>query len=308
MSVSTPYTETTPGSVSRMNRTTVITDTGANLSVLDKTKHKIVACSSTGSGYTLDHAYLFTEDGTTAIDLRTLAAHTHTSSADGGDIGSLYSAEPNVYYTDLLMSKTDDLKKAQWIEAITSTGVITDDTDGTTFERSIKLDSGATSGASAQISYPHISADLARNLIFECKLRFGTATSLAFHSGVGADDITAADSNTRKVQVELCTTTNNNFFLRTANGSANSASDTGIAFSTTRVYLRVNHYPTLGTPETDLLVDNGTLLQKTTNIPVSGSTAHVNLLKHSMKNSTAASRTMFCYPTRLRYYMTDLWA
>jgi len=308
MSVNDPWATGTPGSTSRVNRVTVITGTGAELSVLDKTKFRLVSCSSTGSGFTLDHIYLASTDGTTWIDLSGAAVHTHTGSTDGGDFGSIFSAEPNVYYTDLLMSKTDDLKRAQWIETITSTGVITDDTDVTTGERSIKLDSGATSGASAQISYPHISADFARNMIFECKLRFGTATSLAFHSGVGADDITAADSNTRKVQIELCTVTNNNFFLRTANGSANSASDTGIAFSTSRVYLRINHYPTLGTPETDLLVDNGTVLQKTTNIPVSSSTAPINLLKHSMKNSTAASRTMFCYPTRLRYYMTDLWA
>jgi hypothetical protein len=305
MSVSDAWTSTTPGSTARKNRTSVITDTGSVLDGLDKTKHKIVTCSSTGSGYTLDHAYLFTEDGTSAIDLSTTGAHTHADSSEGGALIDIIIANPKIF--DLSLTKTNDLKKAQWIETVTSTGTIEDNTDGTTGERSIRLRPNGTSGASAQISYPHLKLDFSAGSMYQAKLQIETATSIALHSGVGADDVTAADSNTRKYQAEVCTVTNNNWWLRTASGSANSASDSGIAISTSRVAISIVHYPTLGTPRADLQVDAGTLLQKTTNIPVDQATADINLIKHSVKNSTAADRPLKVYGSRLQYKVSDNW-
>ena len=296
MSLGNEWDNITPASASKLNGVTLTYGTGAYLATLDKTKHKLLVCTSTGSGYTLDHLYLCTTDGTNAIDITPL------SSIDINLIEVLYS---NPEVIDLLLTKTDDLKKAQWIEAITSTGVISDDTDGTTGERSIKLDSGATSGASAQISYPHLQLDFSKRALFEAKIRIGTASSLAFHIGVGADDITAADSNTRKIQCELCTVTNNNFWLRTATGSANSSSDTGVAFGTSRTPIEIRHFP--AEAKTELYVGSGSSLVKTTNIPVDSTTADNNLVKFSLKNSTAASRTMFCYGARLAYYVSDEW-
>jgi len=303
MTTNKPWPASFPASTAKLNKGDVITDTGANLAALDKTKHKIVACSSTGSGFTLDHAYLFKEDGSGSLDLNSINNHTHTSTAgDGGGVLSIFSW--NNTFCTLLLSRVNDLDKANWIQTVTSTGVITNDTDGTTGERSIKLDSGATSGATATINYPHLKLNFANSFLYSTKLRFGTASSLAFHSGVGADDTSAADSNTIKCQAELCTTTNNNFWLRTANGSANSASDIGIAFSTNRVAIDIEHSP--GNTTTYMYI-GGTTLTKTTNIPTSGATADANLIKHSLKNNTAASRTMFCYPARLHYYISDTW-
>jgi len=303
MTVNKPWTSASPSSTSKLNRGSVINDTGANLSALDKTKHKIVTCSSTGSGYTLDHAYLFTEDGTDKVDLTLTGVHSHTGSSDGGGVDGLALDNPTFF--DLILTKTTDNLKANWIQTVTSTGVITDDTDGTTGERSIKLDSGATSGSGATISYPHLQLDWSKNAMLQAKIRIGTASSLAFHVGVSADDITAADSNTRKIQAELCTTTNNNFWLRTADNSANSASDTGVAFGTSRTPIRIKHYPAV--PKTMLYVGSGSELTKSSNIPVTSVTADNNLVKFSLKNSTAASRTMFCYGARLQYYVSDEW-
>ena len=305
MSVSTPWTNSTPASTARNNRTGVITDTGANLAALDKTKHKIVTCSSTGSGYTLNHAYLFLEDGTDKVDLMSTDAHTHADSTTGGSLTDILIANPKVFV--LPLTKTDDLLKANWIQTVTSTGTIEDSTDGTTGERSIRLRPNGTSGAASSISYPHLKLDFGATSVFQAKLQIETATSLALHSGVACDFVTDADSNTRKLQAEVCTATNSNWWLRTASGSANSASDTGIAITANRVAINIVHYPTLGTPRADLLVDTGTLLQKTTNIPTSNATAENNLIKHSIKNSTAADRPLKVYGSRLQYKVSDNW-
>jgi len=304
LSISGPYDELTPGSVAKLNRTNVITMDGVDLASLDKTKFRIVTCTATGSGFTIDHVYLFSTDGTTAIDLSAGAAHTHSSSSDGGEVIKIFESNPTA--CDLWLSKTNDLDKANWIQTTTGTATIANDTDGTTGERSIKLLTGATSGSGSTISYPHLKLGFGNYCFYQTKLRISTFSSLALHTGVGADDITAADSNTRKFQAEICTTTNNNWWLRTANGSANSASDTGIAATANRVKVDIEQDPLAGTPTTYLYID-GVVLSKTTNIPIDQATADNNLIKHSIKNSTAADRPLFVYPSRLYYKINDTW-
>jgi len=291
---------TTAGSTSKLNLMTVPSGSGAYLDTLDKSKHKIVVCTATSGTLTVDHVYVASADGTQWIDLADIIGGSGST-----NVIEVFLGDPK--FLDLALTKTQDLKKAQWIETVTSTGTIEDYTDGTTGERGIRLRPNGTSGASAQVSYPHLKLDFSKTAMFQTKLQIETATSMAFHTGVGADDITAADSTTRKFQPEFCTTTNNNWWLRTANGSAQSGSDSGIAISTSRVAIRVNHYPTLGTPETDLQVDTGTLLQKTTNIPITSATADNNLIKHSVKNSTAADRPIKTFGSRLSYTVSDNW-
>lgn len=309
-SLGEPWDESTPGSASKKNLTSVISMEGDDLALLDKTKFKILACTATGSGFTVDHVYLTTADGTSVVDVTSVLPHKHGSDTDGGSISEIDWW--NNTWMDLCLTKTTDLYEANWasavfwIRTVTSTGSVENSTDGTTGERSIRLRPNGTSGSGATISYPHLKLDFSKRSFFETKLRIETATSLALHSGVGADDVTAADSNTRKYNAEVCTATNSNWFIRTANGSANSTSDTGVAISTNRVAIHLNHLPELGTPETDLYVD-GTIFQKTTHIPVDSTTASNNIIKHSIKNSTAADRPMHTYGTRLRYWVSDNW-
>jgi len=297
--------DTTAGSTSKLNLMTIPSGSGTYLQTLDKTKHKLVACTSTSSGLTINHVYLASDDGTTWIDLQSLIAHTHADSTTGGSLIDIEVANPK--YFDLVLTKTSDLYKANWIQTVTSTGTIEDLSAGLTGPMYIRLRPNGTSGSGSTISYPHLKLNFAKTAIYQTKLLIETATSIALHTGVGADDVTAADSNTVKFQAEVCTVTNNNWWLRTASGSANSASDTGIAISTSAVAVKIVHYPTLGTPETDLQIDTGTLLQKTTNIAISGATADANLIKASVKNSTGADRPLKFYGARLRYEVSDTW-
>lgn len=295
----------TSASDSKLNIMTVISGTGAELAALNKSRHKLVVCTSTGSGLTVDHVYLANNAGDAFIDITQSIAHTHSADDDGGSLVFIYQGNPKT--CDLWLTKTDDLKKAQWIETVTSTGSIEDNTDGTTGERAIRLRTNATSGATATISYPHLKLGFASSALYKAKLRMETFSSIAVNTGVGADDTSAAASNTRKFAAELCTTTNNNWWLRTANGSANTASDTGIAGTANRVSIKILHRMDLGTPEDDLTIDSGTTLQKTSTIAFDNATADNNLIKHSVKNNTAADRPLLVYGSRLAYEISDNW-
>ncbi len=292
---------TTAGSTSKLNLVTVTSGTGTYLSGLDKTKHKLVVCTSTSGGLTADHVYLADSTGTTWIDLADIIGTSGTT-----NIINIFIGDPKFF--DLMLTKTNDLDKANWNQTVTSTGTIANDTDGTDFSRSIKLLTGATSGSGSTISYPHLQNDFSKTSMFEFKVRLSATTALAYHAGVGADDVTAADSNIIKYNAEVCTTLGANWYLRTASGSANSTSDSGTAFTTSRTGIRIEHYPTAGTPRADMYIGAGTVFQKTTNIPITGVTADNNLIKHSLKNSAAADKNAFIYGTRLRYSINDEWA
>ena len=293
------------GSPSKLNKMTVVSGTGSYLASLDKDQHKIFVCTSSGSGFTEDHVYLCTEDGLSVIDITNINSHTHYDDSDGGPFVRILSANNGVM--DLVLTKTQDLDKANWIQTTTSTGTIENKTDGTTGERSIRLRPNGTSGSGASISYPHLKLDFSEPSNFSTKLQIETASNLALHSGVNCDFVTDSDSNTVKYNAEVCTTTNLNWWLRTANGSSTSRSDSGLAISTSRVAISLSHRPDEGTPHVDLYLDTNSAFQKTTNIPTSGASSSDNVIKHSIKNSTGSDRPLLVYGTRLSYVVSDNW-
>ena len=293
---------TTPADDVRMNRTTNISNTGAVLAALDKTKFGILICTLDGSSLFKDHVYLCNAAGNSLIDISGSAAHTHSSASDGGELNLLFSG--NSKHIDLGLTKVQDCQKANWDQTVVSGGTIEDKTDGTTGERSIRLRPNTTSGGAASIRYPHLKMDFSMESFYQAKLQLESTSSLAFHTGVGADLITVADTNNRKMQAEVCTATNQNWWLRTGNGSANSASDTGIAITTSRVGIRMNNFPGVST---QLQVGTGTMLEKTSNVPSDGGTGTSNLITHSIKNSTTADKPLLVYGTRIVYTVSDDW-
>src|SRR4030095_6608579 len=89
-----PIWNVTVHSDNRMNRMTNIPNTGAVLAALDKTKHGLLICTQSGSGLIVDHVYLCNAAGDALIDLSSGAAHTHSSSPDGGDFINIFAANP----------------------------------------------------------------------------------------------------------------------------------------------------------------------------------------------------------------------
>jgi hypothetical protein len=301
MVVNTPIWATTVGDDTRLNRMTNISNTGAVLATLDKTKFGLFLCTLDGSGLLKDHVYLCNTAGDALIDISVTGTHSHTGSADGGFLNDLFRLNPK--HMELSLTRTHDLKQAQWITALTSGGTIEDNIDGTTGERSIRLRTNTTLGGAATIVYPHLKLDWSGLAFFQAKIRLENAASLALHSGIACDHITASDTNNRKLQAEVCTVTNQNWWLRTADGTTNSASDTGIAITTSRTGIRIKHLLS----SANLLIGTGTELEKTSNLPTSGTTNDDNLIKHSIKNNAAADKPMHVYGSRVVYTVSDTW-
>lgn len=303
--VSGPWTDQTPGSVSRVNKVTVISGPGSDLAGLDKDLHVLYKCTETGSGLIIDHVYQTSTDGTSLIDLSSIASHSHSSTAQGGALVDIYSGNP--LHMDTGPRYVFDITEVDYANTTTSTATIVDNTDGTTGEGAILMATGTTSGSAASIRKSGLKLNFAKRSFFQTKLRIGTATSIAYHGGPNVDLVTDLDSNTVKYGAEFCTTTNNNWHLRSATGSAKSSSDSGIAISANRVAIRLEHRPTEGTPRVDMQIDANTLFQKTSDVPVTGTTTFTQLFRHSFKNSTAADRTLFVYGSRLAYEILDNW-
>jgi hypothetical protein len=300
-----PFDDQTPFSYSKANGMTVISGTGTDLETLDKAQFRIVFCTADGGSLLKDHTYAVDTDSETFIDISTTGSHNHGGPSDGGSVIDIFSGNPT--FADTGSYFMHNIDKARWVETVTSTGSTANDNDGTSGELSLKLLTGATSGASATLAVKGLKLNFAKRSSFQFKARIETTTSIALHSGVNADDVTAVDSSTAKYDAEVCTVTNNNWNLRSASGSNKTSSDTGIAISVNRVGIRLEHYPDIGVPEVDMYLDANTVFQKTSDVPITGTTAVANLMKHSLKNSAASARNYFVYANRLRYYILDNW-
>lgn len=307
MGLGDEWSDTTPGSASKLNKTTIISGTGTYITSLDKSTHILFRADDSTGGLTADHIYLCSSDGLSLIDLSDINTHTHSSSTDGGILTDILRSNPDVLDSGLtLIAKPD---KANW--GNTGAATISNDTDVTSQEFSIKIDTGASSGTTGSLYQPSMEMDMSKRSFFKCMLRFGTASSLAAKIGIGMESLTVADTDFRKYGAEVCTTTNNNWWCRSATGSARSASDSGTsAMVTTRQSLRLEHYPDLGTPKIDMYINEGTVFTKTSNIPTtyaSDDPAEDNIFKVSLKNNTAASRTLFFYGCRFVYQTSNDW-
>src|SRR6188472_1978030 len=85
------------GSASKNNLMTVISGTGADLAGLDKSLHKIVVCTLDGSGLLKDHVYCANAAADAWIDISSIASHTHSSTAQGGTLMDIFTANPLFY-------------------------------------------------------------------------------------------------------------------------------------------------------------------------------------------------------------------
>lgn len=299
------FDDSTQNDASLMNLIGVIRNTGTYLSGLTWSQHTLVVANDTSGGFVKDHLYLLAQDGVTKIDVSGILAHIHNGGSNGGGLIKILAGNPHVQILDL--TKTQDLLRTNWVQTTSGTGTIEDGTGDSEGERYIRLRPNGTSGSAASITYPYLLADWASRLTFVAKLKLETASNLALHTGIAPDLITSADSNNRKAQAEVCTVTNNNWWLRTADGAGNSASDTAIAITNTAIGIKIQHYGDIGTPETDLKVGGGTILQKTSNVPDDAESTYPNIVRHSIKNSTGADRPMKVFGTKITLESVDDW-
>ena len=305
MSLSTAWTTKTPASTARKNKMTVISDTGTNLNLLDKSKHRVVFCTADGGGLLKDHTYTANTDADAWVDVTAVGTHYHQDDDDGGSMMDIWDIMGGFFNIDII--KPTDWVKAHWVQTVTGTGTIEDGADASGVKY-IRMRPNGTSGSGSTIAYPmNLTARFGQQQKLQFNVQIETASSLALHVGMNADDVTAADSNTRKSQAEVCTATNNNWWLRTANGTNNSASDSGQAISTSKVGIVVHNRGQLGTPDCLFGIGGTRYIQKTTHIAVDNSVSAGNAIKFSIKNSTGADRPLRAYGARLMFETEATW-
>lgn len=297
-----PWDIATSGSPSKLNGMTIIYGVGADIAASDKTQVQYAFCTSTGSGFTVNHFYAVNAAQDAWLDISGAADHTHSGTGDGGELEPVFRDSPTFW--DIYF-RADEMIKANWVQTVSSTGSIADDTTGN--ENSVKLLTGATSGSGSTIELKGYKLNFAKPSHVQFKLKMSATTALALKAGVNTETVTASDDNTVKYEAQLCTVTNANWNIRTATGAARSESDSGIAFTTNAVSVRLEHFPTAGTPKVDMYVDSAAAFTKTSDIPTSGSSGVTSLIKVSLKNSAAADKNCFVYPPRIRYYTNDVW-
>jgi len=300
MAIGDDFSDVDDLSVAKLNQVCNVNGTGAYLATLSTpaAAGRIVTCHTTGSGFTAGHIYMW--DGSSWTDISGLA-HTHLDSDTGGAIIGI--ARANTKYFDTGMRYIAYPQKVDWIQTVDAGAAITDDTTSSVY--SIKLDSGSTSGSGATIRIPSLKLDFANESVFECSVKLGATTSLATKIGPSMETVTAADTNTAKYGIESCTTTGANWLCHTASGSARSNTDSGVAMSTSQIGMKAYHYPS--TPKVEFYFNNGSAVTKSSDVPTTGTSDTDNLFKFSIKNSTAASKTMFMYGARLAGYINDQW-
>ena len=304
-----PWSDSSEGSSSKLNWMTIPSGPGDDLAAIPggPAAYTLVKCTVTGSGFTADHVYQSKADGSGWLDLSVLGTHNHTGSSDGGALDDIFRSNPTFIDTGLaFMEKNLALKKAAWTETVSSTGSTTDDT--TSNEDSMKLLTGATSGSGATLAKTmNWKLSYALPSHFQFMIKVSATTALALKAGTNCETVTSADESTVKYEAQLCTVTNANWNLRTADGSNNSESDTGTAFTTSQTSVRLEHFPTLSTKKVDMYLDSASAFTKTSHIPSTGSAGQTNIMKFSLKNSAAADKQAFIYGCRLRFYTSSNW-
>ena len=293
-----PWLDQTANSATKLNGMTRISGSGADLATLSPALHKFLHCTATGSGFTVDHNYMANSTNDAYID------ETNPASAVVTYVANI-AGNSSVIDTGAWL--TMDVHKSKWIESVSGTGAITDDTDGTTSELAIKLATGATSGGRSAITQIGLKQDFSKRSFISFKSRVSTLSSLNLRGGVNCDLVTSSDANVIQYSAEICTVTNNNWFVRSATTSANTATNTSIAATTNRVGIKLEHYPDLGTPAVLMYIDTNSAVQKTTNVPTTGTGANNNVMRFSVKNSTGSDRPWYIYGSRLVYTVSDSW-
>ena len=307
MSLGDAWSETTPGSVSKLNVSTIVYGSGTYLAGLDKTKHKILVCTSTGSGFTVDHVYLCTADGLSVEDLSDVNEHFHTGAGDGGSFIDIATGNAILDTGAQGFANLTADSTGLYRQSVTGTGAWTTQTDGTTAERYIRASTGATTASTLSAHTPiNLSLEWAKPVKFAAKHQIQTATSIAVKCGFGMEDLAAADDNNRKEGAECCTTVNNNWFAASANGTTRSSSDTGVAFTTSKRAIVGIHHP--DSTEFNLYVEDSSLYTKSSNIPTTASSNQPSrgaIFRYTVKNNTGADRLFNFYGTRLIYFVND---
>jgi len=306
------WTDQTAGLATRMNKCTVISGSGTYLATLDKNQFKLFHCTADGDEFLKDHLYLIKGDGSAAIDLSGIELHTHESDSDGGSYIHLYQGMAE----SIDSFDPHNLNIADWTEVSSGTGNTYEITNDATFpdNKVLKLSTGATTASGASLRIGSIQMSFERESGFIALMKLDQTTDNASHWGYGMEAVTAVDDNSRKHGLIHCTSVNNNWFARTADGDSRSDSDTGDAINASKHFIQSICIPDVseiitphGTPFQNTFLDGNLILSKTTDIPIDGTGSRNIFWRVGLKNNTGSDKTAMLYKVRFTYMASEWW-
>ena len=306
------WTDQTAGLATRMNKCTVISGSGTYLATLDKNQFKLFHCTADGDEFLKDHLYLIKGDGSAAIDLSGIELHTHESDSDGGSYIHLYQGMAE----SIDSFDPHNLNIADWTEVSAGSGSTLEVSDDATFadNKILKLSTGATISSGASLRIGSIEMAFSRESGFIALMKLEQTTDTASKWGFGMEGPTAADDNARKHGLIHCTSVNNNWFGRTADGDSRSDSDTGSAIDASKRFIQSICIPNVseintphGTPFQNTFLDGDLILSKTNDIPINGQGQRAQFWRFALKNNTGVNKTSLLYKVRWTYMASEWW-
>jgi len=275
----------------KMNNMTIIGEVGTVLASLSgKQKGEIVISYDTSGGFTQWHIYAW--DGISAWVDVTLPTHKHQDTATGGKYADVQQGNLKIFnhYNQL-----NDF--ALWLTVVSGTGAAANQHDnGTDVAR--RYQTGTTSTGYATGYRGGIVPSFALNMAVNWVWQLSATTNLFFNLGIAMEDINVAQNNNQKIGIEWCDgQATANYYVTTASGSARSSSDSTVPLST-----GIDGFRMLWTTgvQASFKFDNGTTVNKSTNLPTS-TPAGNNILREGIKNNNGgvANRDLRCIGIRV---------
>ena len=269
----------------KLNNMTIIGETGTDLAALTgKVKGQVVIAYDTSAGFIQWFMYVW--DGSSQWIKVSLPTHKHIDSNSGGSYLDIkLDNEEVIEYSEILSNFGD------WKFNSSGTGATSDHHDNGG-DVAIRIQTGTTTtGATFAYKGGTIYPDYDSLLQWIWTWQLSNTNNQFFLFGTNIENPNVAQNNSAKIGIEWCDgQPAANYFLTTASGSARSSSDSTVALST-----GVDGVKMLFTPgaQANFLFDNGTSINKGTNLPTGGGNGVTSLIMGIKNNNGGASNRTF---------------
>ena len=292
--MATPYQEGEQASSAKRNATSVLSNTGAVLSATPATQLiPIVRCTETSGGLKKDELYFRSADLLSWINVRRKHLHNSALDEDGGLHHEIKLANPKEisfgkgpsnHIDDFVITSSGDAGAVYYVDP--------------TYGKTVVLTSTWNSGSSVG-NYVNASVQ-GRPVSFTEKIVAYVMTQLNFNAnqvariGWGMEESQNTVDLTRKLGMEMCSSTGTNWQIVTANGltrtiSASSMNASPVPLSPVTYCFYYNPY----TAEFKVKSSKGVSKLVTSTIPSGGQIDNVRVFRIGIDTTNATSKTLW---------------
>jgi hypothetical protein len=286
-------------SPARFNKKTVTQLSGAEISTLSPTyANQIVVCNASGSGYSVNTAYIRTAANDSWLPLSS-GKHTHDTDSDstGGLLANILMANmKQVYWLNYVNPSVGEFS-----QDAAAGGSCTNDTSN----GRIGLTTGTTSNAYANISKHGVCMSFASPSRFMIKSYATHNTYIFARMGVAMEMANASTDTLRKYGIEAC---DNTGVARTIDVVSSDGTTRSVTTTTEDIsQASARHYRLDQTPgdSVKFYVNGALSATKTSNIPTTSRTAGTYNATAGVKTTNGTSKSLYVYGVSLVGTISD---